>query len=140
MSTGPVTRRARAASGDGPWQSRVTARGHEVLVDEPADLGGGDLGPNPYGMVLGGLAACTDITLRMYAERKSWPLERVEVTVTLHDPGDRGEQTLERTIVLHGELDDEQRARLLDVSGRTPVTRTLSQAFAIRTDVVDAAG
>ena len=135
MSRPAVTRRARAASGAAPWQSVVTARRHEVVVDEPEKLGGGDAGPSPYDLVLGGLAACTDITLRMYAERKGWPLERVEVTITLHDPGE-GEQTLDRAIVLHGVLDDEQRAALLDVSGRTPVTRTLAQAFDIRTELV----
>jgi putative redox protein len=104
---------------------------HQLTADEPVGNGGADTGPSPYGLVLAGLAACTAITLRMYAERKHWPLDEVRVQLVLSDDGSG--QRIGRVLTLLGTLDDDQRARLLDIAERTPVTKTLRQGVRIDT-------
>jgi putative redox protein len=104
---------------------------HELVADEPAALGGADAGPPPYGLLAAALAACTSITLRMYADRKGWELGPVGVDVVVH--GGRDEQHLERTIRLSPSVTAEQRARLAEIADKTPLTRTLSRATPIRT-------
>lgn len=114
------------------YQVVLQAGRHELVADEPTGMGGEDAGPAPFGLVLAGLAACTAITLRMYAERKDWPLGDVRVELAL--TGEPGEgQEIARTLHLAGDLDDEQRARLLDIAGKTPVTRSLQAGMAIPT-------
>jgi putative redox protein len=105
--------------------------GHDLRADEPTDIGGTDTGPAPFGLLAASLAACTAITLRMYAERKSWPLERVQVRVEVTE--DDGQQQAERVVRLDGALDEDQRSRLLEIAERTPVTKTLKRALTIRT-------
>lgn len=113
----------------------IRTGGHQLQSDESQELGGTDVGPSPFGLVLSGLAACTAVTLRMYAERKRWPLERVQLRLTMDD--DEGSQRIERVIRLHGALDDRQRARLLEISERTPVTRSLRAGVSIATRFAD---
>jgi putative redox protein len=108
----------------------IRAGEHSLMADEPAPEGG-DAGPSPFGLVLSGLGACTAITLRMYAERKGWPLERVHVRLAFrwvdHAPH------VDREITLTGSLDDEQRARFAEIAGKTPVTRALQSGMRIDT-------
>ena len=117
-------------SGLGPYGQVVTAGRHVMGADEPEPLGGRDTGASPYEYVLAGLGACTAMTLRMYAERHGWPLEKVSVDLR-HDkiaaPGDGGGKVdcFERVIHLAGPLSDEQKAKLLDIASRCPVSRTL---------------
>jgi len=101
------------------------------LADEPEDVGGGDTAPAPYELLLSSLGACTSITLKMYAARKGWPLTEVDVTLTL-ETTETGSQ-IDRQIVLHGELSDEQRERLLQVANACPVHKLLSRPIAIST-------
>jgi putative redox protein len=112
---------------------RVDARaGHHALVaDEHKSLGGTDAGPGPYDYLLTGLGACTAITLRMYAERKQWPLEHVHVDLRFTRLGK--EAWIDRTLTLNGALTDEQRARLADIAERTPVTLTIKSGTEVRT-------
>lgn len=119
------------------FHHRARAREHTVLVDEPVALGGTDLGPTPFELVASGLAGCTAITLRMYAGRKSWPLEKVKVRVEHeqrpHTATPEGEQRdrFERTIELVGPLDQEQRERLLEIANKCPVHVCLSHGATV---------
>lgn len=107
-----------------PYTNQVTTYNHRWLADEPESLGGADEGPAPMEMVLAGLGACTSMTLRMYAARKEWPLEKVTVDLR-HDKGSKGAESISRTIKLEGNLSDEQRQRLLEIANKCPVHKTL---------------
>ena len=132
-------------TGAGRFQQRVTAGRHRFLADEPAGVGD-DTGPTPYDLLLAGLGTCTSMTLRMYADRKGWPLEHVEVRLAHHrihadDCADCESssgliETVDRTIELHGPLTEEQRSSLLAIADRCPVHRTLTADVHIRTRLV----
>lgn len=118
-----------ARIGKDRYRTEIDVGGHALIADEPPALGGGAVGPAPYDLLLASLGACTAITLRMYADRKGWPLESVEVG--LHLSG-RDEKRIDRTLAIVG-LDDEQRARMADIAERTPVTLTLKAGLPIAT-------
>lgn len=101
---------------------------HQLIADEPIELAGTDAGPTPFEYLRAALAACTSITLRMYANRKKWALEAVDTYVDIETvKNEAGEKVTHFSIeiALHGDLDAEQRAKLLDISTRCPVHRTL---------------
>ncbi|CAB3731262.1 OsmC family protein [Paraburkholderia phenoliruptrix] len=103
---------------------------HTWLADEPESLGGGDRGPTPVSLLLSSLGACTSVTLKMYAQRKGWPLDEVHVTLNI-ETGEEG-STIDRKITLHGGLSDEQRERLLQIANACPVHKILTRSIAIR--------
>jgi|SRR5580704_5407689 putative redox protein len=107
---------------------------HTLTADEPTEAGGHDAGPAPHEWILAGLGACTSMTLELYAARKGWPLEGVEVAVS----GDHRDGTfvLTRHIAVRGELTDEQRARLLEIANKCPVHKSLSGPIRIDSDIV----
>lgn len=116
------------------YSTEIHCGRHTVTSDEPAARGGQDAGPSPSDLLSVALAACTAMTLRMYAERKQWPLEGIEVEVDLHRAADKS-TSIKRVLRLRGALSEEQRARLADISERTPVTLTLKSGAQIHTTV-----
>jgi putative redox protein len=110
----------------------IRAAHHHLTADEPKSAGGGDAGPSPFGLLLSSLGACTAITLRMYTERKNWPLGDVQVQLTYRWQGEV--PVIERRIALDG-LDEAQRARCAEIADKTPVTRALKRGIEIKTVV-----
>jgi putative redox protein len=123
-------------TGHGGLQLLITAGPARFIADEPVELGGLDLGPTPHELVSAGLAACTSQTLRLYAKRKGWPLGPVEVAVThSRDITQTPADLFSRTITLRGVLDDEQRARLLEIAEQCPVHLMLTRGARVATDL-----
>ena len=133
-------------NGHGPYGQDVTIGSHTLLADEPEPVGH-DTGPAPYDLLLASLGACTSMTLRMYAERKKWPLEKVTVSLRherIHARDCEACETetgqldrIDRTIELSGDLDAEQRQRLLEIADRCPVHRTLHAEVEVRTTITE---
>ncbi len=124
-------------NGNGPFGQDVRVGAHLLIADEPRSIGGEGAGPDPFEFVLAGLGACTAMTIRLYAERKSWPLARVEVRLShaerLADGAER--DVFSREITLAGDLSAEERLRLLEIAEKCPVSRTLAQGARIATSL-----
>ena len=127
-----IIARAHAELGE-KYRVSIDADGHRMVADEPVRVGGSNAGPAPYDLLLAGLAACTSITLRMYAERKQWPLEGVAMDLTFSRHED--EARIDRQITVTGPLTDEQRVRLAEIAERTPVTLTIKSGVPIQTEL-----
>jgi putative redox protein len=129
------------------FQQTVTTGPHEMVADEPVTVGGQDSGPGPYDFVLAGLGACTSMTMRMYADRKSLPVERITVTLKhskIHAADCAECETregmldqIDRVISIEGNLDDDQRKRLMEIADKCPVHRTLTSEIRIVTKAAD---
>jgi len=138
-----VVRETRA----GKFQQTISIGPHRMLADEPVAAGGEDSGPGPYDYVLAGLGACTSMTMRLYADRKSLPLERTTVTLKhskIHAQDCAECETreamldqIELVIGMEGNLDAEQRKRLLEIADKCPVHRTLTSEIHIVTRTAD---
>jgi len=136
-----VTRTVLVNSGSLAYVQTLSIGPHQLLADEPTDAGGTDAGPNPYELVMAALGACTSMTVRMYAERRQWPLEKVHVRATfsrLHaaDCGNCNRKKgivnrIEKEITLVGDLSETQRQRLLRVANNCPVHRVLASTIEI---------
>jgi putative redox protein len=134
-------------TGGGKFRNTVTIGPHHLLADEPHSAGGDDTGPGPYDFLLAGLGACKSMTMRLYAERKSFPLERATVTLNhskIHAEDCAECETKEGMldqidvrIGLEGPLDADQRKRILEIADRCPVHRTLTSEIRIVTRAAD---
>ena len=130
-------------TGASKFQQIISVGKHRLIADEPSEAGGDDTGPGPYDFLLAGLGACTSMTLRLYADRKSIPLERTTVTLKHSRIYAKDCETCEtkegmisridRVIEMDGKLDDEQRGKLLEIADKCPVHRTLTSEIDIVT-------
>ena len=121
-----------------PYRVELRAGRHHLVADEPTAGGGTDAGPSPFGLLLSGLAACTTMTLRMYADRKGWTVDAIDVDIR-YDLDDDGHGSIARTITLPTDLPAEQRDRLADIAERTPVTLAVRNGVPITTTMRGAA-
>ncbi|MGD9508215.1 MAG: alpha/beta fold hydrolase [Geminicoccaceae bacterium] len=130
-------------TGQGRFQHRITVGPHGFLADEPPSFGGAGSGPGPYDLLLAALGACTSMTMRLYAERKDWPLTAISVRLRhakIHardcadceTRDDARVDEISKEIALEGPLDATQRERLLEIAARCPVHRTLQSEVKIR--------
>jgi putative redox protein len=136
-----MTRAVVVTAGAVKYVQDVTIGPHVLQVDEPAEAGGKDVGPSPYELLLAALGTCTVITVQMYADRRQWPLRKVQVRLShgrVHAADcvqcEKTTPKLDRVdlaISLQGDLSDEQRRRLLAIAARCPVHNTLSGPIAI---------
>ncbi len=112
------------------YAHRIEVGSHRLTADEPHALGGQDAGPAPFDLYLASLAACTAITLRMYAQKKGWELGELRARLTLSRDAD-DKLHVHRELWATGMLDDAQWQRLLDVAARTPVTKAMREGAVI---------
>ena len=137
VSNSAVTARP---TGRGRYQAEIALRGGTILADEPVEVGGLGAGPTPYELLSAALAACTAMTLRLYAERKGWALPPFSVEAA-HSivPGIAGgappRDLFTRVIRVEGETSVEEQAKLIEIADKCPVHRTLMRGFEIRTNI-----
>ena len=125
-----------ASIADVPYTVTITDGVHRWLSDESVLDGGLDAGPTPFQLLLSSLGACTAITLTMYARRKVWPLTAVDVTLDFNPNGKPTDgNQIERHLVLHGDLSDEQRERLVQIASACPVHKILTGNIVVNTDL-----
>jgi putative redox protein len=118
------------------YSAQVVSGHHRLTADEPVALGGSDSGPSPYELLLASLGACTSITLRMYAGRKDWDLGKITVGLRYTRDADKKER-IDRRLSFSKPLSPEQKARLVEIAAKTPVTLTLLHGVPIDTTLVD---
>ena len=138
-----MTRTVVVNSGPSRFGQNISVGPHRLRADEPPDVGGNDEGPNPYELLLAALGTCTGMTVRLYAERKQWPLKGVEVRLAhsrIHAEDcaecETKQGMLDRfdaEIIFTGDLSDEQKHRLMEIAEKCPVHRTLISEIQIRT-------
>jgi putative redox protein len=126
-----------AVSNAAPWLVTLNDGTHEWQADEPVALGGADRAPTPHHLLLSALGACTAVTLRMYAARKSWALEEVQVELQFNPEGTpaAGGNDIRRRITVRGALSAEQRERLLQIANACPIHKVLSGEVRIATSL-----
>jgi putative redox protein len=127
-------RKVETQFGNGAYEQRITVGSHHLLSDVDASKGGGDSSPSPHEYLAAALAACTGMTLKMYASRKSWGLENAIVTVDINRVDDVERFT--RDITLVGNLDAEQITRLMDIADKCPVHKALVGTITVETRLV----
>jgi putative redox protein len=129
---GVSVRDATVKTGKGKFGQTIATGPHHLIADVPKELGGDDTGPEPHDFLLVALGACTSMTVKMYADRKAWPLEAVEVHLTQEKVGDT--HRLHRVVTLKGTLDEEQRQKLMEIANKCPVHKTLTGKIEVQTE------
>ena len=140
QADGPNHNVIARATGKGRFQAEIAVRGGTIIADEPIEAGGLGTGPTPYELLSGALAACTAMTLRLYAERKGWTLPPVSVAaahsiVPAGADGIPPRDLFTRNIAFEGSLDPDMSEKLLGIADKCPVHRTLMRGFEIRTNI-----
>jgi putative redox protein len=126
-------------TGRGKFQVEINAAGTRFVADEPAEVGGAGAGPTPYDLLGSALGACTAMTLRLYADKKGWPLRSVKVRVIHRRGALEAKDRFAREIVLDGDLAPDQRRRLLEIANRCPVHLTLERGAEVVTVLAERA-
>jgi putative redox protein len=127
-----------AETGLGRYQVEARVANAAILIDEPVAAGGLGSGPNPYNLLGAALGACKTMTIRLYANRKNWPLTRVQVDVRHRRADLNARDVFEADIHLEGDLSAEQRARILEIAERCPVHLTLTRGADVHTVLLPA--
>jgi putative redox protein len=142
-----MSRAVTVIGGPSVLRQAISVGPHHLIGDEPKTSGGSDAGPDPYELLLSALGSCTNMTLRMYADRKKWSLKEIRVALThsknyANDCVNCEQPTamidrIERRIMLIGELTVEQRQRLLEIANLCPVHKSLTSRIDIQTELVN---
>jgi putative redox protein len=121
------------------YHTEIFADGHILISDEPVELGGKNEGINPTLLLLASLGSCTAITLRMYADRKKWPIEKIRVELSLDVVKSELQQTsyIKRHLHFEGDLSAEQKNRLLNIADHCPLHKIMTNPIVITTNVLD---
>src|ERR1700676_470279 len=141
-----MSRAVTVIGGHSGLRQAISVGPHHLIADEPKTSGGSDAGPDPYELLLSTLGSCTNMTLRMYADRKKWPLKEIRVALT-HSKNYSNDcvnceqptamlDRIQRRIMLLGELSAEQRQRLLEIANLCPVHKSLTSSINIQTELV----
>ena len=132
LAPGQVMVTATAAQ---PWGQALLTQKHALFADESAAHNGQDSGPNPHELVLAALGACTAITVRMYAARKGWAIDKLDVRLTFRAAPAGVREQIDRTIEIEGSLDAEQRARLFAIAEKCPIHKLLTAGVDIHSEL-----
>lgn len=119
------------------YRTHVSAGSHVIISDEPKSAGGNDEGMEPFELLLASIGSCTAITLRMYADRKSWPLESVKINLSMEQKSDRSETYITKNIILTGDLTPEQKQRLMLIADLCPTHQLLMHPVRITSVLKD---
>lgn len=131
-----MSNQIKATIGASKYRTQIETTSHRFVSDEPIDLGGNDLGPNPGEFLSAALAACTTITVKMYAERKAWNLEEAIVEVDFVRDRKENITKFTKSVELIGDLDEDQRKRLFDIAARCPIHQTLINPIEIESTLI----
>jgi putative redox protein len=123
-----------AIIGKDHYRTELLTSGHTIIADEPEEIGGSHLGPAPGEFLMISLASCTAITLRMYADRKKWSVDKIRVEVASEKIDNK--TLFKREISFEGALDEDQRKRLLQIANSCPVHKTLTNPIEVQTKLV----
>lgn len=125
-----------ATIGRQKYKTEIQAGNHIVMADEPEELGGGNLGFTPTQLLESSLAACTAMTMRMYADRKGWDLEKAEIKIGFKRNMSMQQVTFRKEIRLYGNLDQEQREKLLLMGSKCPIEKMMTGTIAIESQLI----
>ena len=124
-----------AAIGKAHYATTITTATNTLVADEPVAHGGTAAGLAPEELLAASLASCTSITLRMYADRKQYAVDSIEVNVLISRDNNLNFTDIKRNITIHGTITDEERTRLLEIANKCPVHKILSSQITIKTDI-----
>ena len=130
-----MSNKAKATIREEKFRTQIETDDHNFIADEPIDLGGNDLGPNPGEFLSTALASCSVITMKMYAERKGWELEEAIVEVDYERDAKQNTTRFTKKVELKGNLDEEQRKRLFEIAARCPIHRSLENPVEINSEL-----
>lgn len=133
-----MTEEVKIVIGKEKYKTEVYIDQHEIIVDEPAEVGGANLGPKPITLLLSSLGTCKAITMRMYADQKQWPLDGIEIKLSSEVVKSNLQQTtfIRCTIKLLGDLDEAQRERIYKISDKCPIHKILSNPIVIESNMI----